>query len=76
MALNAKNINNKQQQEEPERAPSLSSVDVVRPTLELTREDVQILLIAIRDTSFKGEHVEMVYNLVSKLQQHYMTVNR
>ena len=45
-------------------------------SLNLTKEEVEVLLIIIRDTMFKGESVEKVYNLILKLQQYYSTITR
>jgi|APGre2960657373_1045057.scaffolds.fasta_scaffold506061_2 hypothetical protein len=44
--------------------------------LNLTREEVEILLITIRDATFKGESIERIYNLILKLQQYYTTITR
>ena len=69
MAFTANNIQ-MHKQEEPLKAPLPAS------SLELTKEEVEILLLSIKDMTFKGEHVEKVYTLVYKLQQHYMSFNR
>lgn len=45
-------------------------------SLNLTKEEVEILLILVRDTTFKGESVEKIYNLILKLQQYYTTITR
>lgn len=69
MAFSAKNISiNKQ--EEPLQAPLSSS------NLDLTKEEIEIILLMIKEASFKGEHVERVYGLVYKLQQYYLSLNR
>jgi len=69
MAFHAKNIQSNKE-EEPAKAPlSISS-------LELTKEETETLLLTIKEMSFKGEHVERVYNLVYKLQQYYVSFNR
>ena len=70
MAFTANTIN-ANKQEEPSKAPLSSSTG-----LHLTKEETETLLLTIKDTTFKGEHVERVYNLVYKLQQYYMTFNR
>jgi hypothetical protein len=69
MAFVANNVQiNKQ--EEPSKAPLSNS------SLNLTKEEVETLLLTIKEMSFKGEHVEKVYNLVYKLQQYYISFNR
>ena len=70
MAFSSKNINSNTVKEEPLKAPLSSS------PLDLTKEEIEVILITIKDTTFKGEHVEKVYNLVLKLQQYYMSLNR
>ena len=69
MAFSAKNIN-ANKQEEPSKAPlSISNI----PTLDLSKGEIEILLLLIKDSSFKGEHVEKIYSLVYKLQQYYVS---
>lgn len=69
MAFNAKNIN-ANKQEEPSKAPlSIKTTS----TLDLSKSEIEVLLLLIKDSSFKGEHVEKIYNLVYKLQQYYVS---
>ena len=56
--------------EEPSKAPLPTS------GVNLSKEETEILLLTIKEMSFKGEHIEKVYNLVYKLQQHYISFNR
>ena len=39
----------------------------------LSKQEIEFLLILIKDANFKGEHVELLYSLVYKLQQQYQT---
>lgn len=39
---------------------------------QLTKAELELLLIIIKESTFKGEHVESLYNLVFKLQQQYL----
>lgn len=64
------NVINTHKQEEPLKAP------LSNPNLNLTKEDIEVLLLTIKEMSFKGEHVERVYNVVYKLQQYYMSFNQ
>ena len=68
MAFNANNtiINNKKV-EEPKKAPLFS--------LNLSKEETETLLLMIKETSFKGEHVQKVYELVIKLQNYYIKLS-
>lgn len=72
MAFSSRNIETNNIKEEPSKAPLSTFTQVVG--LDLTKEEVEVLLINIKDASFKGEHVEKVYNLVYKLQQYYITL--
>ena len=63
MAFSAKNIVTNNKEEEPSKAP-LSN-------LNLTKPEVETLLLMIREANFKGEHVQKVYELVLKLQTYY-----
>ena len=69
MAFTAKNIN-ANKQEEPSKAPLFNGNT---PTLDLSKGEIEMLLLLIKDSSFKGEHVEKIYNLVYKLQQYYVS---
>jgi len=69
MAFTANNVQTNKK-EEPQKAPLPTS------SLDLTKEEVEVLLLTIKEMTFKGEHVEKVYNLVYKLQQYYVTFNR
>jgi hypothetical protein len=37
----------------------------------LTPEEIQLILVTLRNSTFKGEHVELFYNTVVKLQKQY-----
>lgn len=69
MAFTAKHIAD-YKEEEPIKAPLPPS------NLNLTKAEVELLLLTIKDMNFKGEHVEKVYTLVLKLQEYYMSLNR
>lgn len=40
----------------------------------LTLEEIQLILQTIRVSAFKGEHVEILYNTVLKLQSQYIAL--
>jgi hypothetical protein len=44
---------------------------VVRDINQLTTAEIEFLLSLIKDSTFKGEQVEIVYNTTFKLQQQY-----
>ena len=73
MAFLSKHINNNNK-EESSTTPLLSTPK--EQYLSLTKEEVEILLITVRDATFKGESIERVYNLILKLQQYYTTITR
>ena len=74
MAFLYKHINNNNNEEGSSTTPLLSTPK--EQSLNLTKEEVEILLIIVRDTTFKGESVEKIYNLILKLQQYYTTITR
>ena len=39
---------------------------------ELNTQELEFLLSVIKTTTFKGEHVELVYNTIVKLQNKYL----
>ena len=42
----------------------------------LTLEEIQLILQLIRSSTFKGEHVEIIYNTALKLQNQYKTLQQ
>lgn len=42
------------------------------PTFNLTRKEIELLLLMIKENTFKGGEVETLYNIVLKLQKHYL----
>ena len=45
-------------------------------SISLTKQELEILLLMIKDASFRGEDVESIYNLVYKLQQSYTNLTK
>jgi len=43
-----------------------------RDAFSLSKQEIELLLTMIKDSSFRGEHVETLYTLVYKLQQQYL----
>jgi hypothetical protein len=73
MAFLSNHINNNKR-EESSTTPLLSTPK--EQSLNLTKEEIEVILIIVRDATFKGESVEKVYNLILKLQQYYTTITR
>ncbi len=65
MAFNAGNITNV----DITKGPSDSA-----PSITLTKTEVETLLVMIKESHFKGEHVQKVYELVLKLQNYYTKI--
>jgi hypothetical protein len=63
MGFSAKNIEINNKPEEPSKAPLRS--------LNLSKTEVETLLLMVKEAHFKGEHVQKVYELVIKLQNYY-----
>jgi hypothetical protein len=47
-----------------------------KPINQLTALEIEFLLTLIKNSSFKGEQLEMVYNAVLKLQEQYIHLTK
>jgi hypothetical protein len=52
-----------------------SNVPVTTQSI-FSKEEVEFLLITLREGTFKGAQLEMMYNTVVKLQQEYAKINQ
>ena len=43
---------------------------------KLTAEEYEFLFVLIRNSTFKGENLELIYNLTLKLQEEYINHNK
>ena len=43
-----------------------------KPETKLTSPELEFLLLLIKNSNFKGEHIELIYNTAIKLQQQYI----
>lgn len=41
-----------------------------------TKEEIEFLLVTLKDGTFKGFQLEIMYNTVVKLQQEYTKINK
>jgi hypothetical protein len=81
MALNLKNVvvgeqakQVQQEQQEQQQETPRSSIPPPSKGLILNKDEVETLLIMVKEAHFKGEHVQKVYELVLKLQNYYSTL--
>lgn len=44
--------------------------------IQLNKEELELLLVTIKNSLFKGEYVELLYNLTLKLQTSYLHLNK
>jgi|TARA_B110000977_G_scaffold27789_1_gene35335 hypothetical protein len=44
--------------------------------IELTEKEIEFILVTIKNGLFKGEYVEILYNLTLKLQEKYVKVKK
>jgi len=44
-------------------------------TNNLTKEELEFLLVSLKKTTFTGEYLEMLFNIVVKLQNQYQKYN-
>lgn len=49
----------------------VSQITQTSVTLDLTKEETETILLMLKESHFKGEHVEKIYVLACKLQQYY-----
>ncbi len=42
------------------------------PAIQLTKQEIEFLLVLLKDVSIRGEHVETFYNIILKLQEQYL----
>ena len=40
--------------------------------IQLTKQEIEFLLVLLKDVSIRGEHVETFYNIILKLQEQYL----
>jgi len=50
----------------------LKSQPTSEPTVQLTKQEIEFLLVLLKDVSVRGEHVETFYNIILKLQEQYL----
>ena len=87
MALNLKNVvvgeqakqvqqvqQEQQEQQEQQQEVPRSSIPPPSKGLILNKDEVETLLLMVKEAHFKGEHVQKVYELVLKLQNYYSTL--
>jgi hypothetical protein len=70
----SKKVVQKEPQAEMEAIQSMPTSDNSTNQLQLNRPEVEALLVMIKESTFKGDQVEHVYNLVFKLQEYYKSL--
>lgn len=54
------------------KTKNISKNTLLTNNVNLDQEEIQFILIMLRNSTFKGEHVEIFYNTVVKLQNQYI----
>jgi hypothetical protein len=44
--------------------------------VELSKQEIEFLLTIVKNSTFKGDMIEIVYKTVYKLQDHYTKINQ
>ena len=44
--------------------------------IELTEKEIELLLLTVKNGLFKGEYVEILYNLTLKIQEKYKEIKK
>jgi hypothetical protein len=73
----SKKVVQKEPQKEVEAIQSMPTSNTTENStnqLQLNRSEVEALLVMIKESTFKGDQVEHVYNLVFKLQEYYKSL--
>ena len=61
----------------PLRFPEIGEqVGVATTNVELTSKQLEFLLVTIKNSLFKGEYVEICYNVTLKLQEEYQKLTK
>lgn len=50
----------------------LKSTPKSQPANQLTKQEIEFLLILLKDVSVRGDQVETFYNIILKLQEQYL----
>jgi hypothetical protein len=77
MSFKANNI--KKLGEVPAKKAGISPIletQTTKPSLELSKQELELLLYCIKHSTFQGASIELVYNLVSKLQNYLLNTNK
>jgi len=61
-----------------EKAISKKAADIVNTSVggRYTAEEYEFLFTLVKNSTFKGEHLEFVYNLIVKLQEDYIAIKK
>lgn len=54
---------------------SKTTSEVVKNVNQLTAPEIEFLLVLIKNSNFRGEQLESIYNIVLKLQEQYIYLN-
>ncbi len=56
-----------------QKSPSINVGDFsIKENNELRKEEIELLLILIKQSNFRGDQLEILYNTVIKLQNQYL----
>jgi hypothetical protein len=50
----------------------LKSQPKSQPATQLTKQEIEFLLVLLKDVSVRGDQVETFYNIILKLQEQYL----
>ena len=50
----------------------LKSQSATEPIVQLTKQEIEFLLMILKDVSVRGDQVETFYNIILKLQDQYL----
>jgi hypothetical protein len=60
----------------PVGTTSTEPINISSDVNNLTKEEIALIINLIKQSSFQGEHIELLYNLVLKLQNQYLSLDK
>ena len=60
----------------PLKEKTFNQTKIEFPKNSLDKQELSIILNLVKETSFKGEDIEIMYNLILKLQDQYFSLEK
>ncbi len=71
------NYQNNQLEEITNQPPEVLKHNYTKPSKDnLSKQEIALILGIVKNTTFKGDNIEILYNIVSKLQNQYTNLDK